>query len=744
MAEKIVSPGVFTNEIDQSFLPAAIGEIGAAIIGPTVKGPALVPTVVTSYQDFQRKFGDSFKSGSSYYQYLTSHTAEQYLRHTDKLTVVRILAGDFSHATTTISSSIDPVLVGGGTKATASLTVNGIGAVSASNNEFSCSIGDVTFTLTGSGWSPSAHANTATSVFVVAGASTAATATEFRNVVNNSGSLHGLTKTISASVASSTLILTANSPGAFGLNGEIFGGSKSGSGFSSLNSGYGTKAFATSSVSMSGHLFQDGEDFNSATFKNVFKLHTLADGEIMNSVGPEGSANILESGSAHNLRYEISGLNVEKGSFTLAIRRGDDVVNRKQTLETYTNVNLDPNTPNYIGKAIGDQKQTIRFDENGKPFLQMSGSYPNKSKYVRVEVLTSTPDYIDENGEIRLGEQSASLPHFSGSAFSGSEGGSFSGGSDGTVTNPPRFYETIEENNSQGLDPSTNGGSAGYDQYIQALDLLSNQDEYDVNLILTPGIIDSIHSGITSKVIKVCEDRGDCFAIIDPVEIGKNVADAVTRAEARNSSYAAMYWPWVKIPDTMVAGKQRWVPPSVSVASVYSFTDKVAHPWFAPAGLNRGTLDTVIQAERKLTKSDRDTLYDSSINPLATFPGQGVTIFGQKTLQKKASALDRVNVRRLLIKLKKFIASSSRFLVFEQNTAATRRRFLGIVNPYLNQVQAQSGVSAFRVVMDETNNTADTIDRNQLVGQIFVQPTRTAEFIVLDFTIQRTGAAFPE
>jgi len=202
-----------------------------------------------------------------------------------------------------------------------------------------------------------------------------------------------------------------------------------------------------------------------------------------------------------------------------------------------------------------------------------------------------------------------------------------------------------------------------------------------------------------------------------------------------------MYWPWVKIPDNQL-GVQRWVPPSVAVAGVYAFNDKVTHAWFAPAGLNRGTINVAKQAERRLTQADRDTLYDSNVNPIATFPGQGVTVFGQKTLQKKASALDRVNVRRLLIKVKKFIASSSRFLVFEQNNAVTRRRFLGIVNPFLEQVQSQSGLSAFRVVMDETNNTPDQIDRNQLVGQLFLQPTRTAEFVVLDFTIQPTGASF--
>jgi phage tail sheath protein FI len=180
------------------------------------------------------------------------------------------------------------------------------------------------------------------------------------------------------------------------------------------------------------------------------------------------------------------------------------------------------------------------------------------------------------------------------------------------------------------------------------------------------------------------------------------------------------------------------------VAGVYAFNDRVAHPWFAPAGLNRGTIDVALFAERKLTNESRDNLYDANINPIATFPGQGVTVFGQKTLQKKASALDRINVRRLLINVKKFIASSSRFLVFEQNTQATRQRFLGIVNPFLENVQSQSGLSAFRVVMDDTNNTPDVVDRNQLVGQLFLQPTRTAEFVVLDFTIQPTGASFPE
>jgi hypothetical protein len=187
-----------------------------------------------------------------------------------------------------------------------------------------------------------------------------------------------------------------------------------------------------------------------------------------------------------------------------------------------------------------------------------------------------------------------------------------------------------------------------------------------------------------------------------------------------------------------------WVPPSVALTGVFSFNDQIGQEWFAPAGLNRGGLTIATEAKSRLTHSERDKLYENRVNPIATFPGQGVTVFGQKTLQAKPSALDRINVRRLLINLKKFIASTSRFLVFEQNTTATRNRFLNVVNPYLENVQSNSGLSAFRVVMDDSNNTPDEIDRNRLVGQIFIQPTRTAEFIVLDFVVQPTGAAFPE
>ena len=419
----------------------------------------------------------------------------------------------------------------------------------------------------------------------------------------------------------------------------------------------------------------------------------------------------------------------------LLIRRGDDTDKRKSIIEQYNNLTLDPNTTNYISKVIGDQVMTLRDSGGTDPFLQLSGSYPNKSKYVRVTTHVETYNYLDENGNVRDANLSGSLPQVSS--------GSFQGGSDGTVQHPKQFYNEISNTNVQGLNLGV--AAQGLTAYEDAINVLSNQDEYDINLLLLPGLVDNLsnHAAVITKAVDMCEDRGDCFSIIDPASYGSTITQATSQAEGRDSNYAAMYWPWVQVPDNDL-GRNVWVPPSVVLPGVYAFNDRVAAEWFAPAGLNRGGIDMAIMAERKLTHTNRDTLYESNVNPIATFPNTGVCVWGQKTLQKKASALDRVNVRRLLIAAKKFIASATKFLVFEQNTSATRLRFLNIVNPYLESVQQRQGLYAFKVVMDETNNTPDVIDRNQMVGQIFLQPTKTAEFIIIDFNILPTGAAFPE
>jgi phage tail sheath protein FI len=243
-------------------------------------------------------------------------------------------------------------------------------------------------------------------------------------------------------------------------------------------------------------------------------------------------------------------------------------------------------------------------------------------------------------------------------------------------------------------------------------------------------------------MINTVQNRGDAMTVVDLVSYGSNFTPVLTQVLSYDTSYAAAYWPWVQTIDPNT-GNQVWVPASTMIPGVYAFNDSVAEPWFAPAGINRGILSNVIRAERVLTQGNRDDLYERNINPIATFPNQGVVVFGQKTLQKKASALDRVNVRRLLIELKNYISQIANTLVFEQNTVTTRNNFLSQVNPYLASVQQQQGLTAFRVVMDETNNPPSVVDQNQLVGQIYLQPTRTAEFIILDFNVLPTGATFP-
>jgi phage tail sheath protein FI len=239
----------------------------------------------------------------------------------------------------------------------------------------------------------------------------------------------------------------------------------------------------------------------------------------------------------------------------------------------------------------------------------------------------------------------------------------------------------------------------------------------------------------------MAEERGDCFYITDLVGYGATINTPGILANQLNTNYAAAYWPWVQVLSA-ATGKLVWVPASTVMPGVYAFNDRVSAEWFAPAGLNRGGVAGALQAERKLGTNDRDTLYQNKVNPIASFPGVGLVAYGQKTLQTKASALDRINVRRLLINLKRYVRAVAESLLFEQNTLTTRNNFVSQVNPYMESVQQRQGLYAYKVVMDDSNNTPDVIDRNQLVGAIYIQPAKTVEFIYITFNITPTGVTF--
>lgn len=446
-----------------------------------------------------------------------------------------------------------------------------------------------------------------------------------------------------------------------------------------------------------------------------FVLETLSEGEIMNSTGSEAADGVLENGSADNLRWEIGAINESTGTFNLLVRRGNDSTKNKVILETFSNLSLDPESDNYIARRIGDRKQVVDTD-GSESFIREVGEYANRSSFIRVqEVLLTTPEYQTDN--------SGSLP------VAGS--GSFESATGIIAKETATFYNSFDNNDIQGVDTGS---------YATAAAVLANRDEFQFNVLATPGLVSAKHGSTVNQFVTLVEERADAIYVTDLTDFSSSLSTVTGAADAINSSFAAAYWPYVQV--RSATGKNQFVPASTIVPGVYAFSDNLTAPWFAPAGLVRGGIPGVIQAERKLTKSNRDDLYGNNINPIATFPGTGVSILGQKTLQKKASALDRVNVRRLVLELKKFFSEQARNLLFEQNTIATRNRFLAVVNPFMESVVQRQGLFAFRVVMDDTNNTADVIDRNQLVGQIFIQPARTAEFIVLDFTIEPTGATF--
>lgn len=574
MAESIISPGVFQRENDISFIQPAATEVGAAIVGPTVKGPIEVPTQVTSYNDYTRIFGSTFEKGSDNYEYLTSIAVKSYFDQ------------------------------GGSTCLVSRVVKTASGYTNAKNTHISSS-----------------------------------------------------------------------------ANGSI----------------------------------------------QPFELKSLGKGAIYNNGGvtaiaavPQYTDGSFKSGSTDNFKWEIANVDASYGTFSLIIRRGDDTPSNKIVLETWNNLSLDPNNSNYVAKAIGNQVVGLNATSDG---ITTSGDYINKSSYVYVSAVNSKLiNYIGNDG-VTVGTGYANkLPEATIGAFFGATE---------TAASGELFFGAIAASNSQGLAAS---------DYTNILSLLGNKDDFQFNVLSAPGVVDEFMPTVADKMVSLVESRGDAIAVIDLKGYGSTVAQVKAQAVGHNSSYAASYWPWLQMSSAL--GKNVWVPASTVIPGVFAFTDGAAAPWFAPAGLVRGGLVGVLQAEKKLTRTDRDTLYSGKVNPIATFPGTGIAVFGQKTLQTKASALDRVNVRRLLIELKEFVGNQSKNLVFEQNTIATRNRFLAAVNPYLESVTQRQGLYAYRVVMDDTNNTADVVDRNQLVGQIFIQPAKTAEFIVLDFVVEPTGATF--
>jgi len=849
MAERIVSPGVFTREKDLSFLPQGVGEIGGCIIGPTKMGPAFWPTVVNNFEEFEEIFGGL--STDTYVPY----TAKEYLETggAGRVTIIRTLG----RSEVTNISVLGLSYSGSGVESPDPYGGKTVAMMLPSAFEKESDAIDFATTAALGGQGAGAQAYPSASNFVIAPAGSGTT---------SAGSVVDA-KDASATAYSASFDITkenyienifGTTPNTskrgflwtnFRVHQQLSSGSNT-AGPTGMGSGLVGAVSASVGNTISFPSYQEAstpwitsqKDATNGTMINLFKFHSLSHGTNENYRFKIGISNIITDNTAAGYGTFTVQLRKVNQDLVNPVKRGPYTYTTDDIVEEWSGCSLDPDDSNYVVRRIGDRYYKI--DSEGK--LIGYNDYPNKSKYIRIEATNVVKDGNLDKSQVPFGFRKLTdpIPSTVGTSPSASyvtrqgkldewlenvfygfnynfkhdaedddgrpaafdnlnylmptpssnsqttgqadfnlsnmyghknakDGGStvaidsgslltpttgsvsqrkfivpFQGGFDGI--HPSKYKLTganMASTNVMGFDVSS-ATSYGTVAYKRAIDAISNPDEWDINLLVTPGLLYTHASTIQNYALRKIEARADAFYLLDVAKfaesptISTQITDATTDAANFDTSYAATYYPWVKLVDS-TNNKHVWVPPSVVLAGVIATTDQ-SHPWFAPAGLNRGGLTTVLEPATRLTHSERDDLYEKRVNPIAAFPGQNVTVWGQKTLQKRASALDRINVRRLLITVKKFIASSTKFLVFEQNTAATRNRFLSIVNPYLEGVQANSGLFAFKVVMDETNNTPDVIDRNELRGQIFLQPTRTAEFIVLDFNIMPTGAEFPE
>ena len=435
-----------------------------------------------------------------------------------------------------------------------------------------------------------------------------------------------------------------------------------------------------------------------------------------------------------------------------------------------------------------DYRDLVRSKPDGVDSHIATDSGPTEYSFiftlddVRATLLTSSGDPLNpsdvssvesyyEAGSRAAGTSITAVGDYSASIGSGSDGykvltergnDKFTmpmfGGFDGLdITERDPFRNTLL---SQG--GGTERGNSAIYSLRRAIDSIRDPEVLDINLAVLPGIT---NEGITNHLIDTVENRSDALAIIDlpggyvpshestaaeSARIG-SVSTTVTqlRLRALNTSYACAYYPWVRINDPE-SGFPIWMPPSVAALGTMASSQENSEIWFAPAGFNRGGLTEgaaglqVTDVREKLTSKERDKLYEVNINPIASFPNEGIVIFGQKTLQVTQSALDRINVRRLMIYLRKEISTIASTLLFDQNVVTTWQRFTNRVEPLLSSVQSRFGLSEFKVVLDETTTTPDLVDRNILYAKIFLKPARAIEFIALDFIITRTGASFED
>lgn len=806
MAQKFISPGVFTTELDQSQLAQGVAGIGAAFVGRTPKGPAFVPTMVTGYDDYAARFGAVDPN------FEVPYAARANLLNAAGAVVVRVL-GHKDGSNIVQTNSMYP-----------SGWVPGF----------------ITGICDASGTAAAQVLLEVHSQYPVVTRGVAGDANNFVfQVVSGTTALFATTASFLTSSANYVLKVLNTDPTRY--NG--IGGATSYYHYVYRTMRYATPAASASwtAVLVSSSLSSYTRDFEEGRTTYVksqplggqefdlFRFHTRGHGLTANNDVKVQIGNIKPSPNPTSTPY---------GTFDVIVRDWNDTDKRPVTVEAFVGCTMDPASDNYILKRIGDQVEL--FDTIQRKFIQL-GTWPAKSKKVWVElpnyvtpppealpwgfrgypaqvftavsgaVSTNSPvvpglPYVQTQKDVfgnvdpntcwgvqfaSGGIESRMKPLTDGVetyAVGGGAAVTFPGpiasDSDFTLANLTASYLNGRQlyayvpgfaaaTASQAYAPvyasaslqkfvmPLRGGHDGWDIRVpdplylnnsddesvlgvvslkRAIDTISNPDAFDMNLLVIPDI-DNLK--VTDYARTMVNNRQDAMYVMDVT--GASVTEVVGLLQARNldDNYTAVYYPDLKLNDTINKKIVR-VGASVAIGAAIAYSDRVAQPWFAPAGLNRGGLKQfdIVDVQDRLTFDDRNTLYDNRINPIATFPDTGISVFGQKTLQVKASALDRVNVRRLLIFAKKTVASAAKYLVFEQNNPVTWDRFTKMVNPILSKIQQDQGLNRFKVVMDSSTNTADVVDQNRMVGKIFLQPTKAAEFLDISFIVTAQGVQF--
>ena len=754
MSEVFVSPGVYVRERDFSYYVSSVGNSSLALVGETKKGPAFLPTLVKNMSEFREKFGNMDPNK------LVGYAAKSYFKYANSAYVVRVLGNDALRPSGT--ELLTFVVQGTSEKlVAATLLCDGLTVAN-------------TVKIESGKTSIQSFRMTADTIY------TGSVNLYDTNAADYIGTLFPRGTTVAASANAMALqhifpltiargLTLTGSTAAMPTYSAWTGASVQISDTALNITGY-SKASSPLIVA------NVPDTTNAGT--GLFTVHTISDGIDANSI----------------IKIGIENINTANTTFYIVVRDYADTNASQIVLERFAKCTMDPTSDDYILKQIGDSRDEtgnfklvsgyiyieaesgdhtglVPYGWNGTTipsattFASFAGSavFPQYSCTTAYATTTSISrqylglDYVNTDPDLlMIGNGSAWDKDLGGQARKGFH---LNSGANTTLyaTGPSAItsYATTHAKflvpvfggrdgwvySAATRDLLTNDPTASQiTQWDAALDTLRNPEEYDINLLAVPGV--DLTCSIGTYAQELAEERADCLYIGD-MPSGKTSSSQAAAVTLPDSSYACTYWPYVKIYDSDNS-QDVYIPPTPQALEALAYTDSAAFPWYAPAGMNRGLLTDVIRAQYRLTAADRETLYNAKINPIATFPGQGITIWGQKTLQTRPTALDRINVRRMMLYIEKVIAGASKYLVFEQNDVNTWNRFKGMVQPIMDIVKINRGLYDFRVIMDETTNTPDMIDRNQMVGQIYVKPTKTAEAILVNFNILASGAEFSE